>query len=172
MKIANSKLEELEDLDDKIQSNLTYLFKQHFQELTPHPKTIENLGPDHTKFNSETYNLISVGCVAANEEKDTTQERNAMSSKPIVDSDKREKTKDSHNNNPSKQQNVNKKKDVKKGDGNKDSCNKNISTTSRTNQQHTLKPSINKAKTREGRRLSQDETRILTFHPKQALCNG
>ena len=86
MKIANSKLEELEDLDDKIQSNLTSLFKQHFQELTPHPKKMENIEPDHTKFNSETYkNLISVRHVAASEEKDTTQERNAMSSKPSVD---------------------------------------------------------------------------------------
>ena len=89
-----------------------------------------------------------------------------------MDGSKREKTKDSHNSNPSKQQNVNKKKDVKKGDGSKDSSNTNISTTSGTNHQHTLKQSINKAKTREGRRLSQDETKILTFHPKQALWKG
>ena len=100
--------------------------------------------------------------------------KNTIGNKLSFDSNgsKRENTKDSHNSNPSKQQNVNKKKDVKKGDGSKDSSNKNISTTSGTNQQHTLKPSINKAKTREGRRLSQDETKILTFHPKQALWNG
>ena len=55
LKVATSKLEELEDLDDKIQSNLMSLFKQYFQELTPHPKTMENLEPDHTKFNLETY---------------------------------------------------------------------------------------------------------------------
>ena len=73
-KIASSKLEELEDLDDEIQSNLISLFKQHFQELTPHPKTMENIEPDHTKFNSEPYkNLISVGRVTASEEKDTTR---------------------------------------------------------------------------------------------------
>ena len=58
------------------------------------------------------------------------------------------------------------RKDVKKGVDNKGSSNKNISTTSRTNQQHTLKPSINKAKTRESNRLSQDETKILTFYSK------
>ena len=117
LKIASSKLEELEHLDDKIQSNLTSLFKQHFQELTPHPKTVENIELDHTKFNSETYkNLISVGCVTASEEKDTTQMKNTIGNKLSVDNDnsKREKTKDSHNNNPSKQQNVNKKKDVKR----------------------------------------------------------
>ena len=54
---------------------------------------------------------------------------------------------------------------------NKGNSNKNISTTSRISQQHTLKTSIKKTKTKEGRRPSQDET-ILTFHPKQALWNG
>ena len=115
LKIASSKLEELEDLDDKIQSNLTSLFKQHFKELTPNPKIVDDIESDHTIFNSKSYKyLISVGRVAANEENDTTQERNAMSSMPLVDSDKQEKTKDNHKNNPSKQQNVNKKKDVKR----------------------------------------------------------
>ena len=133
LKIATSKLEELEDLDDKIQSNLMSLFKQHFKELTPNPKIVDDIESDHTIFNSKSYKyLISVGRVAANEENDTTQERNAMSSKPSINSDKGEKTKDSHNNSPCKQQNVNKKKDVKKGDDNKGSSNKNISTTSRT----------------------------------------
>ena len=94
-----------------------------------------------------------------------------MSSEPIVDSDKQENTKDNQQSNPSKQQNVNKKKDVKKSSDNKGNSNKNISTTSRTSQQHTLKTSIKKTKTKEGRRPSQDET-ILTFHPKQALWNG
>ena len=55
LKIANRKLGELEELDDKIQSNLSYLFTQHFQELTPHPETMENIEPDHTKLNSEFY---------------------------------------------------------------------------------------------------------------------
>ena len=87
LKIASSKLEELEDLDDKIQSNLTSLFKQHFQELTPHPKTMENIKPDHTKHNSEFYkNFISIGHVTASEEKDTTQERNTISKELSLDS--------------------------------------------------------------------------------------
>ena len=59
-------------------------------------------------------NLASVGCVTVSERKDTTQEKNAMSNKPIVNSDKREKIKDNQKSNPSKQQNVNKKNDVKK----------------------------------------------------------
>ena len=88
LKIANRKLEELEDMDDKIQSNLSYLFRQHFQELTPHPKTMENIEPDHTKFNSEPYkNLISVGRVTASEEKDTTQVKNTIGNKLSFDSD-------------------------------------------------------------------------------------
>ena len=37
-----------------------------------------------------------------------------MSNKPIVNSDKLEKIKDNQKSNPSKQQNVNKKKDVKR----------------------------------------------------------
>ena len=73
LKIASSKLEELEDLDDKIQSNLMSLFKQHFQELTPHPKIVDDKESDHTIFNSKSYkNLISIGHVTPNEEKDTT----------------------------------------------------------------------------------------------------
>ena len=42
LKIATSKLEELENLDDKIQSNLTSLFKQNFKELTPNPKIVDD----------------------------------------------------------------------------------------------------------------------------------
>ena len=89
LKIATSKLEELEDLDDKIQSNLTSLFKQHFKELTPNPKIVDDIESDHTMFKSKPYkNLASVGRVTVSEGKDTTQEKNAMSNKPIVNSDK------------------------------------------------------------------------------------
>ena len=159
-------------MDDKIQSNLTSLFKQHFKELTPNPKIVDDTESDHTMLKSKTYkNLASVGRVAVSEGKDTTQEKNAMSNKPIVNSNKREKTKDNHKSNPSKQQNVNKKRDAKKSIDSKGNNNKNPSTTSRTSQQHTLKTSIKKTKTKEGRRSSQDET-ILTFHPKQAFWNG
>ena len=133
---------------------------------------MDDIASDHNIFKSKPYkNLASVGRVAVSEGKDTTQEKNAMSNKPIVDSDKREKTKDNQKSNLSKQQNVNKKKDVKKSIDNKGNSNKNISTTSRTSQQHTLKTSIKKTKTKEGRRPSQDET-ILTFHPKQAFWKG
>ena len=64
LKTATSKLEELKDLDEKIQSNLMSLFKQHFQELTPHPKIVDDIESDHTIFNSKSYkNLISVSIV-------------------------------------------------------------------------------------------------------------
>ena len=95
LKVATSKLEELEDLDDKIQSYLTSLFKLHFKELTPKPKIVDDIESDHTMFKLKPYkNIASVGRVAVSEGKDTTQEKNAMSNKPIVDSNKREKTKD------------------------------------------------------------------------------
>ena len=48
LKIATSKLEELENLDDKIQSNMTCLFKQHLKELTPSPKTVDDTDSDQT----------------------------------------------------------------------------------------------------------------------------
>ena len=111
LKIATSKLEELEDLDDKIQSNLMSLFKQHFKELTPNPKIVDDIESDHNIFKSKPYkNLASVGHVAAREGKDTTQEKNAISNKPIVNRYKGEKTKDNQKSNSSKQQNVNKKR--------------------------------------------------------------
>ena len=88
-KKATSKHEELEDLDDKIQSNLMSLFKQHFKELTPNAKIVDDIESDHTMFKSKPYkNLASVGRVTVSEGKDTTQEKNAMSNKPIVNSDK------------------------------------------------------------------------------------
>ena len=115
MKIATSKLEDLEDLNDKIQSNLTSLFKQHFKELTPHPKIVDDTESDRTMFKSKPYkNLASVGRVTVSKGEDTTQKKNAMSEKPIVNSDKRKKTEDNHKSNPSKQQIVINKKDVKR----------------------------------------------------------
>ena len=72
LKIATSKLEELEDLDDKIQSNLTSLFKQHFKELTPNPKIVDDTESDHTMLKSKLYkNFASVGRVTISERKHT-----------------------------------------------------------------------------------------------------
>ena len=72
LKIATSKYEELENLDDKFQSSLTPLFKQHFKELTPNPKIVDDIESDHTMFKWKPYkNLASVGCVTESEGKDT-----------------------------------------------------------------------------------------------------
>ena len=126
-------------MDDKIQSNLSDLFRQHFQELTPHPETMENIEPDHTKLNSKFYmNFVSIGRVAASEDKDTTQERNTISKElsfESVDSE-RKKTEDSYHRNPSKKQNVSNKKEVREGDtsdNDEDTSDKDILTTSSTN---------------------------------------
>ena len=88
-------------MDDKVQSNLSYLFRQHFHELTLYPETIENIKPDHTKLNSEFYkNVVSIGRVTASEDKDTTQEMNTISKELLLDSvdSEHEKTKDSIEN--------------------------------------------------------------------------
>ena len=64
LKIATSKLEELENLDDKIQSNMVSLFKQHLKELCPNPRTVDDTKSDHTMPKSKLYkNLASVGHV-------------------------------------------------------------------------------------------------------------
>ena len=72
LKIATSKLEELEDFDDKIQSNLMSLFKQHFKELTPHPKIVDDIESDHTIFKSKPYKDVS------QQVKEKTQPRKIM----------------------------------------------------------------------------------------------
>ena len=61
LKIATNKLEELENLDDEIQSNL---FKQHFKELTPNPRIVDDTESNHTMPKPKHYkNFPSVGNV-------------------------------------------------------------------------------------------------------------
>ena len=59
LKIPTNKLEELEDFDDKIQSILTSLFKQHFKELTPNPKTVDDIESDQTMFKLKPYKNLA-----------------------------------------------------------------------------------------------------------------
>ena len=61
---------------------------------------MDDIASDHNIFKSKPYkNLASVGRVTVSEGKDTTQEKNAMSNKPIV-RDKWERIKYSQKSNP------------------------------------------------------------------------
>ena len=51
MKLADRNIEELEDMDDKIQANLSNLFRKNFQEITPQSRTMENIIPDSKHLN-------------------------------------------------------------------------------------------------------------------------
>ena len=100
-------------MDDKIQSYLLDLFRQHFQELTPHSKTMENIAPDYVKLNSKFYkNNVSVARVTASEAKDTPQEKNTISEDHSLFSTDSEfgKTDGSYDSDPNKQQDVSSKK--------------------------------------------------------------
>ena len=66
LKIATSKLEELENLDDKIQSNMASMFKQHFKELTPDPEAEDDTDSTHT---TPYKNFASIGHVKISERK-------------------------------------------------------------------------------------------------------
>ena len=80
MKLANRKIEELEDMDDKIQTNLSDLFRKHFQEIIPQSRTMENIAPESINLNSKLHeNKASVACTTASETKDTPQEKNTIS---------------------------------------------------------------------------------------------
>ena len=153
LKIATNKLKELENLDDKIQSNLMSLFKQHFKELTPNPRTGDDTESDHTMPKPKLYKkFTSVGHVTISERKHTTQEKSAASNKTRVNSDNQEKI-SNHKSNPSAIRNKDGKKNTdSKGNNNKNACS-------------VLKTSIKGMQTKESRRPSQDEP-ILTFHPK------
>ena len=70
LKIATSKLEELENLDDKIQSNITSRFKQHFQKLTPDPGIGDDTESNQTTPKPKLYkNFASVGYIRISESK-------------------------------------------------------------------------------------------------------
>ena len=166
LKIATSKLEELENLDDKIQSNMVSLFKQHFKELCLNPRTVDDTKSDHTMPKSKLYkNRASVGHVTISERKRAIQEKDGANNITMTNS-YNQATINNHKSNPS----ASKKKDGKKNTDSK-GYNKNASTTSETSQQHILKTSIKGIQTKESRRPSQYEA-IPTFHPKPAYWNG
>ena len=66
LKIATSKLEVLENLDDKIQLNMASMFKQHFKELTPDPRAEDDTDSIHT---TPYKNFASIGHVKISERK-------------------------------------------------------------------------------------------------------
>ena len=75
LKLATSKLEELENINDKTQSNLTFQFKKHSKELTPNPLRKDGAKLDHAILNSKLHkNLATIGRVEVSERKDTTQD--------------------------------------------------------------------------------------------------
>ena len=75
MKLATSKLEELENVDEKTLTNLTFQFKKHSKELTPNPRGEDGAKLDHTILNSKPHkNLATIGHVEVSERKDTTQD--------------------------------------------------------------------------------------------------
>ena len=47
VKIATNKFHELQDLGDKIQTNMASMFKQHFKELTPDPEAEDDTDSIH-----------------------------------------------------------------------------------------------------------------------------
>ena len=151
LKIATSKLEELENLDEKIQLNMASMFKQHFKELTLDPETGDDTESNYTMPKPKLYkNFASVGHVRISEMKHNTQEKSTASNKNRVNSNNQEK-----NNNPSTIM----KKDGKKNTNSKGNNSKNACSV--------LKTSIKGMQTKESRRPSQDES-LKAFHPKQA----
>ena len=47
VKIATSEFQELQDLGDKIQTNMASMFKQHFKKLTPDPEAEDDTDSIH-----------------------------------------------------------------------------------------------------------------------------
>ena len=75
LKIATSKLEELEKVDDKTQPNLTFQFKKHSKELTPIPREEDGAKLDHTILNSKSHsNLATIGRIKVSKRRDTTKD--------------------------------------------------------------------------------------------------
>ena len=72
MKLANRRIEEMEDMnDDDIKAKLPDLFR-NYQEITPQPRTKENIIPDIKNLNSHPPGTeASVACTTASETKDT-----------------------------------------------------------------------------------------------------
>ena len=60
VKIATNKFHELQDLGDKIQTNMASMFKQHFKELTPDPEAEDDTD---SIYITPYENLASIGHV-------------------------------------------------------------------------------------------------------------
>ena len=75
LKLATSKLEEMENVDDKTQSNLTFQFKKHSRELTPNPRGEDGANLNHTILNPKSHkNLATIGRVKASERTNTNKD--------------------------------------------------------------------------------------------------
>ena len=151
VKIATNKFHELQDLGDKIQTNMASMFKQHFKELTPDPEAEDDTDSIHI---TPYKNLASIGHVKISGRKQNIQWKNATS---IIN--KGDNKDQGQSNNPNTIRNNNgKNKSSSQGTNNK-------------NAYSVLKTSIKGMQTKESRRPSQDET-LKVFHPKQAIWNG
>ena len=100
-------------MDDKIQANLSDLFRRHFQEITPQSSTIKSITPDFKNLNSHPPGTkASVACTTASETKDTPQEKNTIGEDhSLLSTDTRfGGTDDTYDSNANEQQNVSNKK--------------------------------------------------------------
>ena len=88
VKIATNKFHELQDLGDKIQTNMASMFKQHFKELTPDPEAEDDTDSIHT---TPYKNFASIGHVRISERKCNIQEKSAASSRNKANSNNQEK---------------------------------------------------------------------------------
>ena len=75
LKLATSKFEELENVDDNTQSNLTFQFKKHSKELTPNPRGEDAAKLNHTILNPKSHKtLATIGRIKASERTDTNKD--------------------------------------------------------------------------------------------------
>ena len=75
----------MKDMDEKIQANLSDLFRKHLQEITPQARTMNNITPDFANFNPHPPgDEASVACTIVNEARDTTQESNTKEKGPLI----------------------------------------------------------------------------------------
>ena len=151
VKIATNKFHELQNLSDKIQTNMASMFKQHFKELTPDPEAEDDTDSIHI---TPYKNLASIGHVKISRNKRNIQGKNATS---IINKG------DNKDQGPSNNPNT-----VRNNNG------KNKSSSQGTNNKNTysvLKTSINGMRTKESKRPSQNEASKV-IHQKQTIWNG
>ena len=113
--IATNKFHELQDLGDKIQTNMASMFKQHFKELTTNPEAEDDTDSIHTM---PYKNFASIGHVEISERKENIQGKNATSNRNKANSKDQGKI-----NNPSTIRNKNGKNNSNsQGSNNNDAC--------------------------------------------------